>query len=108
MWTWAYAYNGPPKHICADFQALICKLYRKAPRSKLTSSRAAIFFIHVLNRRELKSFRATSQFIWPLIHKYSPSLHLDDLNSPVKSLEGEKSTVLAFYAGAQNAHVGQI
>ncbi len=27
--------------------------------------------------------------------------------SPVKSLEGEQSAVLAFYAGAQNAHVGQ-
>ncbi len=25
--------------------------------------------------------------------------------SPAKSLEGEQSTVLAFYAGAQNAHV---
>ncbi len=28
--------------------------------------------------------------------------------SPVKSLEGEQSAVLAFYAGAQNARVGQI
>ncbi len=28
--------------------------------------------------------------------------------SPVKSLEGERSVILAFYAGAQNAHVGQI
>ncbi len=31
-----------------------------------------------------------------------------DLLSPVKSLESEQSAVLAFYAGAQNAHVGQI
>ncbi len=40
-----------------------------------------------------------------MLHKYSPSLHLDDLHCPVKSLEGEQSAVLAFYAGAQDAHV---
>ncbi len=40
---------------------------------------AAIFFIHVLNWRELKSVRAVSKFTWPLFHKCSPSLHLGDL-----------------------------
>ncbi len=69
---------------------------------------AAIFFIHVLNWRELKSVGAVSKFTWPLFHKRSPSLHLGDLLSPFKSLEGEQYAVLAFYAGAQNAHVGQI
>ncbi len=33
---------------------------------------------------------------------------MGDLFSPVKSLEGEQSAVLACYAGAQDAHVGQI
>ncbi len=38
-----------------------------------------------------------------------PALKLDyDLYNPVKSLEGEQSAILAFYAGAQNAHVSQI
>ncbi len=43
-----------------------------------------------------------------MLNKYSPSLYLGDLQSPVKSLEGEQSAIVAFYAGAQNAHVGQI
>ncbi len=72
----------------------------------LTSYRATIFFIHVLNRRALKSFRAASQFTWPFLHKYSPPLHLEDLNNPVKSLEGEQSAVLAFYDGAQYQTLG--
>ncbi len=44
---------------------------------------------------------------WHFLHEYNPSLHLGDLWSQVKSLEGEQSAVLAFYAGVQNAHVGQ-
>ncbi len=57
---------------------------------------------------ELKYVRAVSKFTWHLLYKYSPSLHLGDLLNPVESLEGEKSAALAFYAGAQNVHVGQI
>ncbi len=40
--------------------------------------------------------------------KCSPSLHLGDLLSQVKSLEGEQSAVYAFYTGAQDAQFGQI
>ncbi len=77
-------------------------------RQKSIRKQAKINFIRVLNWRELKSVRVASNFIWHLLHKYSPSLHLGDLQSPVKLLEDEQSVVLAFYAGAQNAHVGQI
>ncbi len=61
---------------------------------------AAIFFIYILNWRESKSVWAVSKSTWHLLHKYSPSLHLGDLLSQVKSLEGEQSAVLAFYAPA--------
>ncbi len=49
-----------------------------------------------------------SNLSWHLLHKWSPSLNLGDLLSPVKSLEGEQSAFLAFYAGVQNAHVAHI
>ncbi len=62
------------------------------------------FFIHVLNLREFKSVRVVSKFTWPLLNKCSACLHLGDSLSPVKSMEGEQSAVLAFYAGAQDAH----
>ncbi len=42
-----------------------------------------------------------------MLHKYSPPLYLSDLYSQVKSVEGEQSAILAFNAGAQNAHVGR-
>ncbi len=51
--------------------------------------------------------RAVSKFTWQLLHKYSLSLHLIDLLSPVKSLEGEQLTVLVFYARVQYAHIGR-
>ncbi len=69
---------------------------------------AAIFFIHVLKWPELKSVRAVSKFTWSLILQCSPFLHLGDLFSHGKSLEGEQLVGLAFYAGAQNAQIGQI
>ncbi len=68
---------------------------------KQISTWTAIFFIRVLNWRELKSIRAASKVTWHLLHKYSPSLHLGDLYNPFKSLEGEQSAVLAFYVRAQ-------
>ncbi len=80
----------------------------KTLRNKQELIWAAIFSIHVLDWRELKSVSALSKLSWPLLHKCSPSLHLDDLYCPVQSLEGEQSMVLAFYAGAQSAHVSQI
>ncbi len=46
------------------------------------------------------SIREVSKFTLHLLHTYSPPLHLGDLLSPGKSLEGEQSAVLA--------HVGQI
>ncbi len=64
--------------------------------------------MHVLNWRELKSVTAASKVTWQLLYKYSPSLHFGDLQSPAKSLEGEQSTVLAFYTGVQHAHVGVV
>ncbi len=58
-------------------------------------------FIH------FECFKLTvSKVTWHRLLKYSPPLHLGDLLSPVKSLEGEQSVVLAFYAGAQNVLVG--
>ncbi len=67
-----------------------------------------MIFIRVLNLREFKSVKTVSNFTWHLLYKYSPSLHLGDLLNLVKSREGEQSAILAFYVGAQNAHVGQI
>ncbi len=32
---------------------------------------------------------------------------MGDLLNPVNSLEGEPSAILAFYAGAQHAHIGR-
>ncbi len=61
-----------------------------------------------VNWRKTKSVWAVSKIIWHMLQLYGPSLHLGDLLSPVKSLEGEQSAVLEFYAGALNAHVGQI
>ncbi len=63
---------------------------------------------HFLNWLELKSVRAALNFTWHLLHKYCPSLHLGDLTSLEKSLEGKQLAILAFYAGAQNATAGQI
>ncbi len=60
------------------------------------------FLIRVLNCRELKSVGAVSKVTWHLIHKYRPSLHLDDLACPFKSMEGEQSAVLAFDKGGSN------
>ncbi len=51
---------------------------------------ASIFFIHILNWREFKLVRAVSKFTWHLFHKCSLSLHLGDLQSQLKSLEGEQ------------------
>ncbi len=47
-----------------------------------------------------------SKVIWQFLHQCSPSRRLGDLRSQFKSLEGEQSVDLAYYAGAQNAHVG--
>ncbi len=65
-------------------------------------------FTHVLNWPGLKSFRAVSRDLRQLPHTCNQSLHLGDLLSPAKSLEGKQSAVLASYAGAQNTDVGQI
>ncbi len=70
---------------------------KKTFRNKQKLTWVAIVFIHVMNWRGLKSVRAASNFTWHLLHKYSPSLHLGNLLSPVKSLEGEQSAAWAFY-----------
>ncbi len=41
-----------------------------------------------------------------LLRFCSPSLHLNDSFSPSKPLGNAQSAVLAFFVGAQNAHVG--
>ncbi len=43
-----------------------------------------------------------------MLHKRSPSLHLGDVLSPLKSTEDEQSAVLMFNARTQNVYVGQI
>ncbi len=49
---------------------------------------ATILFSHVLNWRELKSVRAVSKFNWPLLHKYSPSLHLGEQSPGRRAIGG--------------------
>ncbi len=46
--------------------------------------------------------------VWRFAHLDLISVHMGDLYSPVVSLQGEQSVVLAFHVGAQNTHVGQI
>ncbi len=48
---------------------------------------SAIFFIHTLNCPKLKSVSAVPKVTLQILHKCSPSLHLGDLLSPVKSLK---------------------
>ncbi len=45
---------------------------------------------------------------WQLLHKCSPSPHISIYWIQFKLLEDEQSALIAFYAGAQTAHVGQI
>ncbi len=57
---------------------------------------------------DLKSLMAVSIVTWLFLRKCCPSFNLGDLLVHLKSLVHEKSAVFAFYAGAQNARLGQI
>ncbi len=63
----------------------------KTVKKQAEKNWTAIVLIRVLNWREMKSIRATSKATWHLFHKRNPSVHLGDLLSPLKSLEGEES-----------------
>ncbi len=94
--------------ICANVQAPYCK-----PNKKNIKKQAEInlsgHFLHSyfeLTCVEISRGPRRSSLDFCFI-KCSPPLHLGDLYYPVKSLEDEQLTVLSFYAGEQNAHVGQ-
>ncbi len=60
------------------------------------------------NDRYTRRLNTPKPRAWRFAHLDLISVHLGDLLSPVLSLHGEQSVVLAFHVGAQNAHTGQI
>ncbi len=71
------------------------------------STGMVILFIHFLNWPELKVAKAVPKVTWQLFHKCSPSLHLGDLLSPVKSPEDAQSAVFAFCTCRSNSKAAQ-
>ncbi len=85
-----------------QFSGTVLQARQKSIEKQAEINLSGHFFLSCLE------FRVASNFTAHLLHEYSPSLHLDDLKNPTKAIEGEKSAILAFYGGAQNAQVGQI
>ncbi len=93
---------------CANLYAPNYSGDRTPLRYKEKLTWVAILFIQVLNWSELKSVLAVPRVTWLFLRKCCLSFHLCDILSRLKSLVLELSTIVAFYAGMQNARFSQI